>query len=163
MLHLLTLSFSLAALATAQETTTTTTPINPQTLSPMLPSVTVNSSALTSTTATISGSTTTLACVPESDLVFSIQTDTNLSNEPASTPVCGQSTTSYALPGPITNSSGNLTITMTSSATVSMATTGSSGASSSAPVETQSGNPAAKNALGGMAGVVGLAAGMVFL
>ncbi|KAF7187799.1 hypothetical protein HII31_10699 [Pseudocercospora fuligena] len=177
MLQTLAFTLVLASLAKTQDTSVITSPINPETVSPILPSVTVNSSALTSTTATIDGEPTTIACVQESDLVFSIQTDTNLNNQPASTPVCGQST-SYALPGPITNSLGNLTIT-TSSATLSggsvsettitsmmtgtATTTETSGTSSSAAVETQSGNPAAKNAVGGVAGVLGLGLGMVFL
>ncbi|KXT10196.1 hypothetical protein AC579_8196 [Pseudocercospora musae] len=157
----------------------------PEPISPILPSVTVNSSALTSTTATIDGTLTTIACVHESDLVFSIQTDTNLNNEPASTPVCAQST-SYALLGPITNTLGNLTITlssttvsggsvsettitstMTGTATTDSSagseTSGTGSGSSSGPAETRSGNPAAKNAVGGMVGVLGMAAGMVFL
>ncbi|KXS97010.1 hypothetical protein AC578_1883 [Pseudocercospora eumusae] len=169
MLQTIAFTLALASLAKTQDTSVITSPINPKTVSPILPSVTVNSSALTSITATIDGQPTTIACVQESDLVFSIQTDTNLNNEPASTPVCGQSTT-YALPGPITNSLGNLTMT-TSSATLSGGSvsettrtgTATGSGSSSAAAETQSGNPAAKNAVGGMAGVLGLGLGMVFL
>lgn len=170
----LAIAIAIASLATAQEITIDTN--TPPKATPILPSITGNISALTSPTATLNGTPTTLACIPETDLIFTIQTDTILGNEPASTPVCGVSTSLIPLgPGPVVNlttTAPYATLNGTTMATQGTLTTASttagsgsnSGSSTSAPTGTQSGSPAVKVAVGGgVVGVLGLVAGVLFL
>ncbi|KAM3421691.1 hypothetical protein BST61_g2075 [Cercospora zeina] len=188
MLYKITLAAAVAGLAFAQDDTPSSIDLS------TIPTVTITDNIVTGSAPSTSDvvTATGVACIPESDMVFSIQTDTSIRTGPLTvTPLCGQSVTptgvetgSMSTQGVITggvggnatalnNSTVSLTTTLagtetgltTISATDSETTNSEaqSGTDSSAPAATQTDSPAGKVAVGAAAGLLGLAAGVVML
>ncbi|KAF2210690.1 hypothetical protein CERZMDRAFT_85996 [Cercospora zeae-maydis SCOH1-5] len=188
MLYKITLAAAVAGLAFAQDDTPSSIDLN------TIPTVTITGNIVTGSAASTPDvvTATGVACIPESDMVFSIQTDTSIRTGPLTvTPLCGQSVTptgmetgSMTTQGVITggvggnatvinNSTVSLTTTVAGTETglTTISATGSettnseaqSGTDSSAPAATQTDSPAGKVGVGAAAGLLGLAAGVVML